>query len=61
MVYTCICFYLIEDTDAVEKKRAVTIDSPGNVKEPDETDVKTEQKRSKTVGDIEVECSVMVL
>jgi len=37
----------------VEKKRSVTIDSPVEVKKPDETDDETKQGRSKTVGDIE--------
>ena len=38
---------------SVEKKRSVTIDSPVNVKEQDESEDKTKQGRSKTVGDVE--------
>ena len=52
--YSCsVYFYLFEDSDVVEKKRSVTIDSPENLKEPDEVEDKTKQGRSKTIGDIE--------
>lgn len=59
--FSSVCvIYLFEEPDTGEKKRAMAIDSPGNVKEPDEADDKTKEGRSKTVGDIEGSATVKV-